>query len=261
MALSKENKNRIKHDGKKKLSNYQIQEAYDDAKVIKEFSKFKPVTLSVKQQELFEGINNNVISTVTGPPGTAKTFTACYAAIDALKNGIIKKIYLVKPLETSGEDVGFLKGDLASKVAPFIASFIDNFNEMMSPEDVKTAIISEVIEFVPIAFMRGRTFKDCYIIVDECQNCDVKQLMTIITRIGKKNTKIILIGDKSQNDINKRYVAFDFFVEKILGEDKNIFHYKFDRMDIVRHSLLIKIVDNYEKAESEGLLPDTKNKN
>lgn len=260
MALSKESKDRIKKSGKKKLSNYEMQEAYDDAKVASEFSTFKHVKLSKKQQDLYAGIQNNIISTITGPPGTAKTFTACYAAIEALRKGEIKKIYLVKPLETSGEETGFLPGDLDEKVAPFVASFIDNFNEMMTPGDIKSMMFTKVIEFVPIAFMRGRTLKDCYIIADELQNCDVKQLMTLITRMGK-NTKTILIGDQHQNDINKRYVAFDFFIEKILKADKDVFHFRFLREDIVRHPLLIQIVDNYEKAEAEGTLPDTKNRN
>ena len=131
---------------------------------------------------------------------------------------------------------------------------------MMEQPDVEAAMLSNVIEFVPIAFMRGRTLKDCYIIADELQNCDVKQLMTLVTRMGK-NTKMILIGDQNQNDINKRYVAFDFFIEKILGEDDLIFNFKFGREDIVRHPLLIKIVDNYEKAKDNGIMPDTKNKN
>lgn len=260
MALSKESKDRIKKNGKKKLPNYAMQEAYDDAKVVQEFTKYKRVNLSKKQQELYEGIQRCVITSVSGPPGTSKTFSACYAAVEALRKGEIKKIYLVKPLETSGEETGFLPGDLDEKVAPFVASFLDNLNEMMEPADVKAAMFSKVIEFVPIAFMRGRTLRDCYIIADELQNCDVKQLMTLITRMGK-NTKTILIGDQNQNDINKRYVAFDFFIEQILGEDDLIFNYKFGREDIVRHPLLIKIVDNYEKAQASGLLPDTKNKN
>lgn len=260
MSLSKENKERLKKNSKKKLSNYEMQEAYDDAKVTKEFSKFKTVRLSKKQQDLFNGIQKSVISTITGPPGTAKTFSACFAAVEALRKGEINKIYLVKPIETSGEEIGFLPGGLEEKVAPFVASFLDNLNEMMDPKDVRAAMFTKVIEFVPIAFMRGRTLKDCYIVADELQNCDVKQLMTLVTRMGK-NTKMILIGDQNQNDINKRYLAFDFFIEKILGEDKDIFNYRFLREDIVRHPLLIKIVDNYEKAQSENMLPDTKNKN
>lgn len=260
MALSKESKDRIKKNGKKKLSNYEMQEAYDDAKVVQEFTNFKKVSLSSKQQDLYKGISKSVITTVTGPPGTSKTFTACYAAVEALRKGEIKKIYLVKPLETSGEETGFLPGDLDEKVAPFVASFLDNLNEMMEPKDLKSAMFSKVIEFVPIAFMRGRTLKDCYIIADELQNCDVKQLLTLVTRMGK-NTKMMLIGDQHQNDINKRYVAFDFFIDKILGEDELIFNFKFTREDIVRHPLLIKIVDNYEKAQAEGSLPDTKNRN
>lgn len=259
MALSQDNKKRVKKG--KKLSSHEIEEAYDDARVASEFTTFKRVQLKPKQKLLYEGIQKNIITTVSGPAGTAKTFTCCYAAMEALKKQEIKKIYLVKPLETSGEEVGFLKGSLEEKTAPFIQSFLDNLHEMATEADIKAMFYSKVIEFVPLAYMRGRTLKNCYIIADELQNSDIKQLMTLITRLGE-NGKIMLIGDQSQNDINKVYLAFDYFIEKILGlEEENIFHFKFDREDIVRHPLLIKIIDKYEKAKAENTLPSTKNKN
>lgn len=264
MGLSNENKNRVRKskNGKngKRLSSYEIDQAYDDARVASEFTTFKRVKLNEKQEILYKGIQENIIISVAGPAGTAKTFTCCYAALEALKKNEIKKIYLVKPLETSGEQTGFLPGDLASKISPFLQSFLDNLHEMAMEKDVKAMLMSGVIEFVPLAFMRGRTLKDCYIIADELQNSDIKQLMTLITRLGK-NGKIMLIGDQSQNDINKRYVAFDFFIEKILGVEEGIYHFKFDRSDIVRHPLLIKIIDKYEEAKNNNTLPETKNRN
>lgn len=192
---------------------------------------------------------------------THNTFSACYAAIEALRKGEIKKIYLVKPLETSGEETGFLPGDLDEKMKPYMQSFVDNLVEMVEGKDLQSMMQSKVIEFVPIAFMRGRTLKDAYVLIDECQNSDIKQLMTLVTRLGK-NSKMIFLGDQRQNDINKRYLAFNFFVEKILDPaDDDIFSFQFSREDIVRHPLLIRITDRYEDAEINGLLPDTKNKN
>ena len=191
---------------------------------------------------------------------THNTFTCCYLAMKMLKKGEIKKIILTKPLETSGEDLGFLPGTEKDKVAPFLASFIDNLKEMVDGATLKMMLDTGVIEFVPIAFMRGRTFKDAFIIADEIQNLDIKQLMTFITRMGV-GSKVAMIGDSNQNDINKKFVALDFFIEKILGEDPEMFHYRFNREDIVRHPLLIKIVDNYERSKDSGDLPETKKRN
>lgn len=240
------------------------QEAYDEylnnESVNKEFGSYKNVKLSEKQYELFNGIKDSRISTIVGPPGTSKTFTACWAAVKALQKGEIKRIVLVKPLETSGEDLGFLPGSEKDKVQPFMESFLDNLIEMVDGRTLKMLIDNGTIKFEPIAYMRGRTFKHSFIICDEMQNADIKQLMTTITRFGE-GSKITIIGDSRQNDINEKYVALDFFVKEILGEDDQMFHFKFDRTDIVRDPLLIKIIDNYEKALAEGRIPNTKRKN
>lgn len=242
------------------MSKKEVNEALEDARIINEFCTFNKVKLSKKQAELYKGINNNIITTVTGPPGTSKTFTACYAAINALKSGNIKQIILIKPLETSGENLGFLPGTEKEKIMPFLQSFLDNFKEMVDGKDLKMFLDSDAIKFVPIAYMRGRTFKNAFIIVDEAQNADIKQLMTAVTRFSTES-KLIIIGDQRQNDINAKYVALDFFIKNILGEEENIFHFKFDKSDIVRHPMIIKIIDNYENAVDNGLIPETKNKN
>jgi len=218
------------------------------------------IRLTPKQLEMYHGMQDAIISTVTGPPGTSKTFTTCYLAMKLYKKGTIKKIILTKPLETSGEDIGFLPGGEREKIAPFLNSFMDNLKEMADGPTLKMMFETGAIEFVPVAFMRGRTFKDAFIILDEAQNLDIKQLMTFITRMGE-NSKVVIIGDSNQNDINNRFVALDFFIDHILGKDENIFNFRFERADIVRHPLLIKIVDNYERAKESGDFPDTKKRN
>jgi phosphate starvation-inducible PhoH-like protein len=239
-------------------------EAYDEYReyeeVNREFSNHLSVKLSDKQYELFNGIRDSRIISIIGPPGTSKTFTACYAAVKALQKGEVKRIVLVKPLETSGEDLGFLPGTEKDKIAPFFESFMDNLLEMVDPKTLKMWIDNGTIRMQPIAYMRGRTFKHSFIICDEMQNADIKQLMTTITRFGQ-GSKIAIIGDSRQNDINEKYVALDFFIEKILGEDEQMFHFRFERADIVRDPLLIKIIDNYEMALASGEIPSTKRKN
>lgn len=239
-------------------------EAYDEYReyeeVNREFSNHLTVKLSDKQYELFNGIRDSRIISVIGPPGTSKTFTACYAAVKALQKGEVKRIVLVKPLETSGEDLGFLPGTEKDKIAPFFESFMDNLLEMVDPKTLKMWIDNGTIRMQPIAYMRGRTFKHSFIICDEMQNADIKQLMTTITRFGQ-GSKIAIIGDSRQNDINEKYVALEFFINKILGEDEQIFHFRFERADIVRDPLLIKIIDNYEMALASGEIPSTKRKN
>jgi phosphate starvation-inducible PhoH-like protein len=248
----------------KRKGKINTQEAYDEylenEAVNREFGSYKTVKLTEKQYELFKGLKNSRISTITGPPGTSKTFTACWAAVKALQKGEVKRIILVKPLETSGEDLGFLPGTEKDKVQPFMESFIDNLVEMVEGKTLKMFIDNGTIKFEPIAYMRGRTFKDSFIICDEMQNADIKQLMTTITRFGQ-GSKIAIIGDTRQNDINEKYVALEFFIKEILGEDEQMFHFRFEREDIVRDPLLIKIIDNYEKALSEGKIPNTKRRN
>lgn len=235
------------------------QEAIQDEKVVTELPIFN-IKLTEKQQELYKGIADKRIITVVGPPGTSKTFTVCYAALKALQENKIKRIILVKPLETSGEELGFLPGSGKEKVQPFMESFLDNLSQMLDEKNLKFLLDKDIIKFEPIAYMRGRTFKDSFIICDEMQNADIKQLMTTITRFGR-GSKIAIIGDTRQNDINERYVALDFFIKEVLKDDEQILNFGFDRSDIVRDPLLVKIIDNYEMALFSGKIPDTKRKN
>lgn len=246
---------------KSKINAHESYSEYlDNEEVNREFGTYLNVKLTEKQYQLFNGMRNSRITTIVGPPGTSKTFTACYSAIKALQKGEVKRIVLVKPLETSGEDLGFLPGAEKDKIAPFMESFLDNLVEMVEGKTLKMLIENGTIKFQPIAYMRGRTFKDSFIICDEMQNADIKQLMTTITRFGERS-RIAIIGDSRQNDIQEKYVSLEFFIEHILSEDEQMFHFRFDRSDIVRDPLLIKIIDNYEKALAAGILPSTKRKN
>lgn len=231
-----------------------------DRTVIDEFVKLKPLEfeLTNKQKHLIRILKKDSIVTVTGPPGTSKTFISCYAAVQEFMKGKYDKIILSKPTEVlSGtRDPGALPGTLEEKMAVYAESFFDAFLEFMEPKDFKHMWDSKAIEFKPAQFLRGRSIKNAFIIIDEFQNFDSKALKSIITRKGRNST-IVFMGDTRQNDINKKYVAVDIFNQLIeeIGEGCSTF--KFERADIVRDPLLIKIMDKWEEYEDNGKWPDT----
>ena len=226
---------------------------------IQEFITMKelPFKLNTKQKELISLIPKNRIITVTGPPGTSKTFLALYAAIQAYMSGKCKKIILSKPTEVlSGtKDLGALPGTLDEKMQVYIESFLDAFDDILSAKDFKHLWTEKIIEFKPAQFLRGRTIKDAYIIIDEFQNFDIKALKSIITRLGRGST-MIFMGDTKQNDINKKFVAIDTLEQIMDGLPKYI-SFKFVKEDIVREQLLIDIVTRFELFEDNDMLPET----
>jgi len=244
---------------KKKSAKY-IETEIKESIGYKDFIQFKNgVNLSSKQAELYQLILNNKITIATGPPGTAKTFSACYAALKLYSEGFCKKIILTKPTEiVSGtSELGFLPGDLKEKLEVYIESFIDNFKEIIDERSMKMLMDSDTIEFKPAQFVRGRTFNESVVIIDEFQSFDIKALMALVTRLGRKNCKMIFIGDTAQNDISKKFVAVDFF-KAVLNGVKGAGIFQFDRSDIVRDKILIDIIDNYEKLKADGKLPQTR---
>ena len=228
-----------------------------------EFIKIKKLAfeLTKKQKTLITLLQSNKIITVTGPPGTSKTFVACYAAVQALIAGKCKKIILSKPTEilSGTKDPGALPGSLDEKMAVYAESFFDAFDEILDKRDFKHLWDDKIVAFKPAQFLRGRTIKDSFIIIDEYQNFDIKALKSIVTRLGRNST-MVFMGDTKQNDINKRYVAVDVFNE-IIKPIKGCSLFKFERSDIVREQILIDIVDRFEKYEDENKLPETMNKN
>jgi len=226
---------------------------------VKEFIKVKNLAfdLTKKQKELIKILHTNKIITITGPPGTSKTFIACYAAIQAFMSGKCKHIILSKPTEVLAgtKDTGALPGSLEEKMAVYAESFLDSFDEILEKKDFKHLWDDKVIEFKPAQFLRGRTLKDSFIIIDEFQNFDIKALKSIVTRFGRNST-IVFMGDTRQNDINKKYVSVDVFND-IIQPIKGCSIFKFEREDIVREQILIDIVDRFEQFEDEGKLPGT----
>lgn len=217
----------------------------------------KKIELTQKQLDLMTIIRDNKIIIATGPPGTSKTFSTCFTALLELKKMNYERIILTKPTEiVGGRDLGFLPGSISEKIAVYMNSFISIFSEMLPGAKLKEFIDEKIIEFEPVQYIRGRTYSNCIVIVDEFQSFDISTLMAIVTRLGK-NSKMIFIGDAKQNDIDKRYVAVDIFKQIIKGV-ANTGIFEFTREDIVRDKILIEIIDNYERLESQGFLTKTK---
>jgi len=255
------NGNKPRRENKKipKYAQEEIDDYKNSVKTTNEFVKVRKLDfkLTKKQNSVLEILNKNKIVTITGPPGTSKTFIACHSAVQALLAGKCKKIILSKPTEVlSGtKDPGALPGTLEEKMAVYAESFIDSFEEFLSPKDFKHLWDEKLIEFKPAQFLRGRSLKDSFIIIDEFQNFDIKALKSIVTRLGR-NSKIVFMGDTRQNDINKKHVAVDIF-NQIISTIDGCETFKFEKEDIVREQILIDIIDRFEKFEDEGKMPGT----
>lgn len=189
---------------------------------------------------------------------THNTFIACYVAAQEFLKGNYDKIILSKPTEVlSGtKDVGALPGTLEDKMAVYSESFFDAFLEFFNSSDFSHFWSDKSIEFKPAQFLRGRSIKNAFIIIDEFQNFDSKALKSIVTRLGR-GSKIVFMGDTKQNDINKKHVAVDVFTQLISEIGEGCATFKFEREDIVRDPLLIKIMDKWEEYEDNNKWPDT----
>lgn len=208
------------------------------------------VELTPKQHELYKAIRNNTFTIVQGPAGTSKTFTACYASLCLLADRKIDKIVITKPIQESGENLGFLPGDIEEKTAPFMRSYMSNFEKILGKQNTEFLKASGDLCVEPLAYMRGVTYDNSIILLDEAQNATMKQLMLWITRLGK-NSKAVLMGDISQYDIKRRDSKMLSFIEMVKGvNDLNSF--EFTSEDIVRNKFLIEIVNRYEKYKSEN---------
>jgi len=212
--------------------------------------ELQKITLSENQVKFFKTIRNNTITFAQGPAGSSKTFTACYSALWLLAEKKIKQIILVKPIqEAGGERLGFLPGDMAEKVDPYMESYFSNFAKIIGKSAVEFMLNTEDIIIKPLAYMRGAGYDNALIIIDEAQNMDYKALMMAITRIGY-DSKIVVTGDISQYDIRKNNVALPKFIE-LMADIPNVSSFKFEKTDIVRNPILIEITDRYEKWKLE----------
>ena len=209
--------------------------------------KRKIIPRSQNQKKYFKLLNNENIVFAIGPAGTGKTYLAVAKAVSCLQQGLVKKIILSRPAVEAGEKLGFLPGDLKEKVDPFLRPIYDALYEMMPYDQVEKKIENGTIEIAPIAFMRGRTLEECYIILDEAQNSTKIQMKMFLTRLGK-NSKMVIVGDKTQVDLVSKYDSGLLDAENKLKNIKEISFIYLNDKDVVRHDLVRKIINSYEKV-------------
>ena len=192
-----------------------------------------------------DSIKHNDLVFSLGPAGTGKTFVAVLCACQAFKNGDIKKIILTRPAVEAGESLGFLPGDLKEKVDPYLMPLYDALYEIMGSENVDKMLEKNQIEIIPLAYMRGRTLNDAFVILDEAQNTTAGQMLMFLTRLGR-NSKMVVNGDLSQIDLNLARTRSGLKVaSEKLRNIKGISFNEFDRSDVVRHPLVEKIIENF----------------
>ena len=203
------------------------------------------------QAEYLQKIAENDIVVGIGPAGTGKTYLAVAAAVDALTRKRVRRIVLARPAVEAGENLGFLPGDMQAKVDPYLRPLYDALDEMMPFERIQRALETRTIEIAPLAFMRGRTLGDAFVIVDEAQNATALQMKMLLTRLGV-NSRMVITADKTQVDLPRNQESGILQVERLLpGIDGVGFHY-FTDMDVVRHRLVRDIIRAYESDENKA---------
>lgn len=223
-------------------------ETIDESLVIKT-SKAVLKPRGANQQRYIKRIDQHDINFGIGPAGTGKTFIAVACAVAALEAEKVSRIVLVRPAVEAGENLGFLPGDLSQKVDPYLRPMYDALYELMGPDKVVKLIEKNVIEIAPLAFMRGRTLNDAFIILDESQNTTKEQMKMFLTRIGFNSTAVIT-GDITQVDLPKGKLSGLRHVIDILSETAGISFTFFDTYDVVRHPLVQTVVEAYQKYEA-----------
>ena len=206
--------------------------------------------ITPNQKRLVESAEKNDMVFVVGPAGTGKTYTAVALAVKALKNKQIKRIILTRPAVEAGENLGFLPGDLRDKLDPYLQPLYDALWDMMPMQKLMTMMEDKVIEIAPLAFMRGRTLDNAYVILDEAQNATSAQLKMFLTRMGK-NAKFFITGDITQIDLPKHQQSGLILADRILRGVKGIDFIYMENRDVVRHHLVTKIINRYELYENE----------
>lgn len=214
-------------------------------------AKGRPIKAkTLGQQRYISNIKSNTVTLGVGPAGTGKTFLAVAMAVKALRNKEVSRIILTRPAVEAGERLGFLPGDLQSKIDPYLRPLYDALYEMLGNETCLKYIERQIIEIAPLAYMRGRTLDDSFIILDEAQNTTPEQMKMFLTRIGF-NSKVVVTGDLSQTDLPDGKKSGLAEAVKILKDIDGIAIHQFNEKDVVRHKLVQKIIVAYEKYESE----------
>jgi len=206
------------------------------------------------QQEYVDAVRRDDVVFSIGPAGTGKTFLAVVMAMDYLKQQLVDRIVLVRPAVEAGEQLGFLPGDLQDKINPYLRPLFDALSDIMGASQISRYIASGVIEASPLAYMRGRTLNNAFVILDEAQNTTVGQMKMFLTRLGFQS-KAVITGDITQIDLDARDKSGLVHVREILGETDGVSFVELGGADIVRHPLVRRIVDAFEAAgiESENI--------
>ncbi len=223
----------------------------EDADIILYGESGKPVRAQTVNQRLLvdESLKNDLLLAI-GPAGTGKTYTAIALAVRSLKQNEVKKIILTRPAVEAGERLGFLPGDFKEKLDPYLQPLYDALNDMIPSKRLKTFMEEGIIQIAPLAYMRGRTLDNAFVILDEAQNATNSQLKMFLTRMGR-NAKFIVTGDITQIDLPRVQDSGLIQAEKILTGIRGISIIHFDQRDIVRHRLVKSIVDAYSKHDEE----------
>lgn len=203
---------------------------------------------SYNQQRLLETSKNNDMIFAIGPAGTGKTYTGVALAVKALKDKQVKRIILTRPAVEAGENLGFLPGDLKEKLDPYMQPLYDALRDMIPQEKLNSHIENGTIQIAPLAFMRGRTLDNAFVILDEAQNTTHAQMKMFLTRMGR-NAKFMLTGDPGQIDLPRRVISGLKEALLILKETEGIGIITLDEKDVIRHSLVKKVIDAYKRIE------------
>lgn len=225
-----------------------IKEALNDSIITTASGKpIKAKTLG--QQNYIEKIKNNDVVFAIGPAGTGKTYLAVAMAVRSFKQGEVNRIILTRPAVEAGESLGFLPGDLQDKVDPYLRPLYDGLFEILGFEAYQNLVEKGLIEIAPLAYMRGRTLDNAFVILDEAQNTTNEQMKMFLTRLGY-GSKAIITGDKTQIDLPKGRISGLKIAEKILKNIKGIEFQNFTSIDVVRHPLVQKIIDAYDNEDA-----------
>ncbi|WP_213422926.1 PhoH family protein [Bhargavaea massiliensis] len=221
-------------------------ELYDEE--IARNSKGKAIRAkTIGQREYVHAIRAEDMVFGIGPAGTGKTYLAVVMAVQALKNGQVKRIILTRPAVEAGENLGFLPGDLKEKVDPYLRPLYDSLHDVLGPEQTERLIERGTIEIAPLAYMRGRTLDDAFVILDEAQNTTKAQMKMFMTRLGF-GSKMVITGDQTQIDLPRGTESGLIVAQRILKEVQGIRFQHFEQADVVRHPLVARIIEAYEAS-------------
>ena len=204
------------------------------------------------QVKYIDAARKNDICFAIGPAGTGKTYLAVALAVAALKKGLVKKLILARPAVEAGESLGFLPGDFREKIDPYLRPLYDALDDMIPSEKLRSNIEKRTIEIVPLAYMRGRTLNNAYVILDEAQNSTDMQMKMFLTRLGA-NSKAIITGDITQIDLPAKQISGLVQAQQILSKVEGVAFAYFDKGDVVRHKLVKDIIDAYEKFNNNNV--------